>query len=1033
MIISLCKHFLNSTTICSESASECLAKLFSRKDIKEKEYMERYFDWALAQIDANKDEQLQFFFVTGLYCSLHHIFRVLLREDLMKVIDRVYNTLFRHEVKCLAYTIGTVRHHRTRLAQRMALIILRPKPCQWMHKRTKKSLLDNFKGNLDISLIQTNVASFMKVSKNKSKDEEQEEDEGLDDDVDLDMLEDLIGFMFDSLKDKDTIIRWTAAKGIGRITQRLDLELANDIVNEIIDTFLHAGENEWHGGLMALGELSRRGLLLPENLSRIIHILKKGLIFEVAQGTYTTGSNVRDAACYVAWAFSRAFEPEVLQPFVHDLAASLLLCALYDKEASCRKAAAAAFQENVGRQGNFPRGIEIITEADYFSLGVRQNSYLLVSIFVANYKEYFKYFVEHLSKVKLFHCDIEMRKLAAATLSLLACMDPTFMIEEILPTLIPLTTNTNFYTRHGAILGVGEILIGLAGKSHEHNLKDSMKDSIFLKTMTVNERKLINPGEYMKKFLAEFEEMRKVNHIEQLPQELRKNILKIVGDIETKRLYRGKGGDQMRVVVCRLIFDISVAKLKVTKQIHNTYMDTIDENLKSSLEPILKEAEQAFLKFSKVYHKKVHEESTPYVTKFLTGSLTESLITTKRGYTLAVSALSPELTVEHLDKILEILEKNSEIVKKKADDDPDLRNYAVKGLQRIINRIDPIHLTKERILKIMNRLTYIMDDYSVDRRGDIGSMTRESGMYALLDLVKLYCSGKKNDQSTQEKHESYNPITSESITLILGLLLQQLVERIDKMRLIAGSILQTIFDKHYENLPDFPQKEQLLQIFGNKYLRELVKKDQEKIDIKFDVSLVDTTFLDYHENDQFIYFWDMPQSVFPLVIPLIRYPASCYFILRGLCLSLGGITASTSDSCVKAVDEYINTYDQDKNELAHRILDTFFTILDRYKKIERFITPIFNTLSFFYKMNDFFAGEGFEEKHLRVINIMHDELISTKFSSKLVAGAELLCGTISAILGQSKRSQEDNLQLLKEKKILELMSHLLNHEYAFSY
>ena len=224
-----------------------------------------------------------------------------------------------------------------------------------------------------------------------------------------------------------------------------------------------------------------------------------------------------------------------------------------------------------------------------------------------------------------------------------------------------------------------------------------------------------------------------------------------------------------------------------------------------------------------------------------------------------------------------------------------------------------------------------------------------------------------------------------------------------------------------------------MQIFGNKYLRELVKKDQEKIDIKFDVSLVDTTFLDYHENDQFIYFWDMPQSVFPLVIPLIRYPASCYFILRGLCLSLGGITASTSDSCVKAVDEYINTYDQDKNELAHRILDTFFTILDRYKKIERFITPIFNTLSFFYKMNDFFAGEGFEEKHLRVINIMHDELISTKFSSKLVAGAELLCGTISAILGQSKRSQEDNLQLLKEKKILELMSHLLNHEYAFSY
>jgi hypothetical protein len=1005
--------------------------LFSRKDIKETDFMEKYVDWTLAQIDANKDEQLQFFFMTGLYSSLHHIFKVLLREDLLKVISRIYYSLFKHEVKCLAYSIGTVRHHRTRLAQRMALTILPPKSCSWMHKRTKKSLLDNFKGTLDVSLIQTNVAIFTKTALSKSKDRAAPEDEGLEDDVDLDILEELIGFIFDSLKDKDTVIRWTAAKSIGRITQRLDLDLANDIVNEIVDTFLHAGENEWHGGLMALGELSRRGLLLPENLSRIIHILKKGLVFEVAQGTYTTGANVRDAACYVAWAFSRAFEPEILQPFVHDLAASLLLCALYDKDASCRRAAAAAFQENVGRQGNFPRGIEIITEADYFSLGVKQNAYLLVSIFVANYKEYYKYFVDHLAKVKLFHCDVEMRKLAAATLSLLASMDPEFMIQEVLPSLVSQTTNANFYTRHGAILGVGEVLIGLAGKSHEHNLKDSMKDSIFLKTMTVNERKLINPGEYMKKFLAEFEVMRKVDHTEKIPQETRKSILKIVGDIEAKRLYRGKGGDQMRVVVSRLIFDISVSKLKITKQIHNTYMDTLDENLRNSQEAISKEAEQALLKFSKVYQKKVHEENTPYVTKFLNNATIDPLITTKRGYTMAVSALSPELTVANLDKILEILEKNSEITKKKAEDDPDLRNIAVKGFQRIINRVDPVHLTKDRVTKIINRLFYVMDDYSVDRRGDIGSMIRETGMYSLLDLVKLYCDSKQKtiEQGEEgQKEDIYNPITTETITTIIGLLLQQLVERIDKMRLISGSILQSIFDKNYQYLPEFPHKEELLHIFGNKYLRERVKKDQDKIDIKFDVSLVDTTFLDYQDNDQLIYFWDMPQSVFPLIVPLIRYPTFSYSILRGLCLSLGGITATTADSCVNAVDDYINTYEGNKFDIATLVIDNFFTLFDRYKRIERFITPIFHTLNFFYKMSEFFAGEGFEEKHFKIIQIMYDELIATKFASKLVAGAELLCGCLSAILTQSKRSSEENLQLMKDRKILELMSHMLNHE-----
>ena len=36
----------------------------------------------------------------------------------------------------------------------------------------------------------------------------------------------------------------------------------------------------------------------------------------------------------------------------------------------------AAFQENVGRQGTFPHGINILTTADYFALGNINNAYL---------------------------------------------------------------------------------------------------------------------------------------------------------------------------------------------------------------------------------------------------------------------------------------------------------------------------------------------------------------------------------------------------------------------------------------------------------------------------------------------------------------------------------------------------------------------------------------------------------------------------------------------------------------------------------
>jgi hypothetical protein len=67
---------------------------------------------------------------------------------------------------------------------------------------------------------------------------------------------------------------------------------------------------------------------------------------------------------------------------------SLLVTACYDREINCRRAASAAFQENVGRQGTFAHGIEIVTKADYFALGNRSHAYQDVSLFVAQFDEY---------------------------------------------------------------------------------------------------------------------------------------------------------------------------------------------------------------------------------------------------------------------------------------------------------------------------------------------------------------------------------------------------------------------------------------------------------------------------------------------------------------------------------------------------------------------------------------------------------------------------------------------------------------------
>ena len=75
-----------------------------------------------------------------------------------------------------------------------------------------------------------------------------------------------------------------------------------------------------------------------------------------------------------------------MKKHVERLAKTLILTILFDKEVNCRRAASAAFQENIGRQGNFPHGIEILTEADYFTLGSRNNCFLIFLFSLHNMK-----------------------------------------------------------------------------------------------------------------------------------------------------------------------------------------------------------------------------------------------------------------------------------------------------------------------------------------------------------------------------------------------------------------------------------------------------------------------------------------------------------------------------------------------------------------------------------------------------------------------------------------------------------------------
>jgi len=151
-------------------------------------------------------------------------------------------------------------------------------------------------------------------------DELEEDEEAIPEEI-----EDIIDQLLNGLKDQETIVRWSAAKGIGRITNRFSKEMAHDVLSSVLDLFTFVEDVfAWHGGCLSIAELGRRGLLLPDQLKIVVPIVLNALVFDKKIGNFSFGRNVRDSANYVCWSLARAFEPEVLKPYVNQIASTLV-------------------------------------------------------------------------------------------------------------------------------------------------------------------------------------------------------------------------------------------------------------------------------------------------------------------------------------------------------------------------------------------------------------------------------------------------------------------------------------------------------------------------------------------------------------------------------------------------------------------------------------------------------------------------------------------------------------------------------------
>lgn len=146
-----------------------------------------------------------------------------------------------------------------------------------------------------------------------------------------------------------------------------------------------------------------------------------------------------------------------------------------DREVNCRRAASAAFQEHVGRQGTFPHGIEIITLADFFALGSRSRAYLEIAPEIAKYgrvpveasliagrfEEYREPLIFNLVTTKVGHWDKVVREQAAKALHRIAPLARDLFCDKLIAEFCERSLSEDFFERHGALLALGECLSGL--------------------------------------------------------------------------------------------------------------------------------------------------------------------------------------------------------------------------------------------------------------------------------------------------------------------------------------------------------------------------------------------------------------------------------------------------------------------------------------------------------------------------------------------------------------------------------------------
>lgn len=946
-IASVAQYFITSPGKERDAAAVVLGRLFQRNDVQLKGHFSTFLSSSLDALNAG---QISPFQATGILQALCEILKTSEPAFVATHLASIQGIVDAYDAEHNASLAGNglIVKYQTKLMSRLSIKLLRPRARRHANK------------------VHILGAGTTNATQDAGKEGEDDDESDIPEEI-----ESFISHLIEALQHKDTVVRYSAAKGLARLCDRLPNSFLNQVMEAIISLFHinipypHSGatdlssvsEHTWQGACMALAELSRRGLLFAEMLSEALPWILKALLFDVRRGAHSVGANVRDAACYVVWALARSNDIESIRPHAMELAKRLVAVATLDRDVSIRRAASAAFQESVGRLGLFAHGIDVIRMTDFYAVSVRRNAFLECAVKVAGFEEYRGYLLDHLLQVVTVHWDPAMRRLGAQSVAPIAMHEPATLLPEITSRLSKRIGTADVAVLHGTLLTLAELCrlsrtlsaeqwaVGEKIRAHTFMLLDTVRPTVF----------------------------------------------------------RSLGAASILQATCQLIGSGFSPTTTASADETQTWEKVLNLALARQEEFVHTAAAEAVSHLSIVVDLSAKIRSTIEEWSSLTLAQQQSNTLLLGAVDFRQHAKLFEAVVGHLIALGRPRTKT--VPNMVYSENIEVRRNAVDSVARAVvglqNRFGEV-CTPALLRKVVESMLVGLEDYSTDQRGDVGSWVRLSCIAGLRQILILL-----------KKQKATSWLTEQDLQKAVGAMWKQAAERIDHVRHTAGTSVLAVYHAYSDVDSGLkPLGYDIVQsVYGPKCFRSFEQSASS-------IALSDTT--DAEEDSTFHRSFKDPKLAFPRLCQLLLIPSYRPPVLEGLIISVGSKSDLGERIIGPALTSLASSPSSEGSYTLTQLLTDIFDLAKRKFGDNRIFVPAISTVNLLLENGAF--QPGMDEILAKLVRMANTNVDKIKSVPRLLASAALSANLVLAI-SREERGGSEKLMALLVKSVETFLTH----------